>query len=69
MIAANAALANSYDYLQAALSVLMVVSAVWPVVDLVRRVHRQQQIVLRNSFLKKLTEARQPEQPVAKEMA
>jgi len=69
MIAANAALANSYDYLQAALSVLMVVSAVWPVVDLVRRVHRQQQIVLRNSFLKKLTEARRPEQPVAKEMA
>jgi len=69
MIAANAALANSRDYVPVALPVLIGLTASCAGLDLVRRAHSQQPIVLGNSFLKKPMEARQPEQPVAKEVA
>jgi NO-binding membrane sensor protein with MHYT domain len=45
MIAANAALANSYDYSHVVLRVLMTVSAFCTSFDLISRVHSQQQPV------------------------
>jgi len=67
MIAANAALANSYDYIRGALSVFLAVSVSYAALDLVPGAHRQQRIALASSFLKKRMAARQIEPPVARE--